>query len=444
MPTPNAADLQAMFGMEPTQAIEYLQRKGFAITWDWHEVDAATHARAFTVAKAARLDILQDMRNALTDNLQQGKTLKDFQRELTPTLQAKGWWGKQIIVDSEGNAEKVQLGSPRRLATIYQTNMQSAYMAGRYQAALAAVKTHPYWMYIAINDKRTRPTHRALHGKVFRWDDPIWQYILPPNGYNCRCRFIALTAREVKARGLTVESSEGNISFKNVDAGFNKRTGEVSTTRVVKLQTTDAAGKKITFSPDPGFNGSPTQSHLFDDYLFAKAQRTLGDAAGAAEMQRTLLSPVRQDAWNAFVESSIKHGQSQGKTMAFGVMGVADIDYAKTKGAEVQSGVLFLEDRQLVGPKAARHEKAGDALTPDEWKALPENVANAEQILWDTRNNTILYVFPSADGRNTKVAIRFSRLKVGSNKVDDAATAFKVPVEKILDDIKNGLFERIR
>lgn len=262
MATPSAADLQAMFGMEPAQAIDYLMRKGFAITWDWHAVDAATHARAFTVAKVARMDILQDIRNALTDILKTGKTLKDFQRGLQPALQTKGWWGKQIIIDSSGNAEKVQMGSPRRLATIYQTNAQSAYMSGRYESALAAVKTHPYWMYIAINDSHTRPSHRALNGKVFRWDDPIWQHIIPPNGFNCRCRFVALTEREVRRRGLVVESSEGNLSFKTIDAGIDKRTGEVNTARVVVFRTTDAAGKKITFSPDAGFSGIPMQTKL--------------------------------------------------------------------------------------------------------------------------------------------------------------------------------------
>lgn len=262
MPNLTAADLLIMFGMEPAAAIEYLQSKGLEITWDWHEVDAATHARAFTVAKAARLDILDDISTGLIENFKAGKTLRDYQRDLQPILQAKGWWGKQIIVDSKGEAEKVQLGSPRRLATIYQTNAQSAYMAGRYQAALAAAKTHPYWMYIAINDDRTRPSHRALNGKVFRWDDPIWQYILPPNGFNCRCRFIALTEREVKRRGLIVESSEGNMTFKTVDTGFNKRTGEVNTANVVVLRTKDAAGKTITFSPDPGFSGMPMQSRL--------------------------------------------------------------------------------------------------------------------------------------------------------------------------------------
>ncbi|WP_439958554.1 phage head morphogenesis protein, partial [Pseudomonas aeruginosa] len=141
MATPTEADLRAIFAMRPEAAIEYLERKGFAITWNWHDVDAATHARALTVAKAARLDVLQDIRDALVDNLERGGTLRDFQRNLRPILEAKGWWGRQIVVAPDGGAEVAQLGSPRRLETIYQTNMQSAYMAGRYAAAYEARET---------------------------------------------------------------------------------------------------------------------------------------------------------------------------------------------------------------------------------------------------------------------------------------------------------------
>ena len=78
MAVPTQADLQAMFGLPPKDAIAYLERKGFSITWNWQEVDAATHARAFTVAKAARLDILQDIRNGLTETARNGGRQKDF------------------------------------------------------------------------------------------------------------------------------------------------------------------------------------------------------------------------------------------------------------------------------------------------------------------------------------------------------------------------------
>ena len=349
-------------------------------------------------------------------------------------MEAKGWWGKQIVVDSAGNAEKVQLGSPRRLATIYQTNMQSAYMAGRMAAALETTNTHPYWMYIAVNDSRTRPSHRALHGKVFRWDDPIWQHILPPNGYNCRCRFIALTAAAVKRRGLTVESSEGMISSKTVETGVDKRTGEIYTSDVTVLRTKDALGKAVTFSPDPGFDGSPMQSHLMDDVLFRKAQNTLAQPAAIADVQQTLLNPVRLKAWSAFVDRSLARDVAQGQTMGFGVMQAEDINFVLQKGAAVQSGILFLEDSEFL---------AG-TLTAIEWKSLPNSMTNAEQVLWDVKSNSLLYILATERSRTSKIAIRFNRLEVVGNNMDDAAAAFTTSTESIDDGIQNGIYERVR
>ncbi|MBA1302747.1 phage head morphogenesis protein, partial [Pseudomonas carnis] len=129
--TPNPADLKAIFGLEPEQAIAYLKSKGYAITWNWQEMVDQAHDISFTVAKAMRLDLLSDIRGALETALQSGQTLKQFIAELQPVLESQGWWGKQVIVDSQGVGEMVQLGSPRRLKTIYQTNLQSAYMAGR-------------------------------------------------------------------------------------------------------------------------------------------------------------------------------------------------------------------------------------------------------------------------------------------------------------------------
>lgn len=255
--TPNPADLKAIFGLEPEQAIAYLKSKGYAITWNWQEMVDQAHDISFTVAKAMRLDLLSDIRGALETALQSGQTLKQFIADLQPVLESQGWWGKQVIVDSQGVGELVQLGSPRRLKTIYQTNLQSAYMAGRKASMEETTDTHPYWMYVAILDGKTRPSHRALHGQVFRHDDPIWASIFPPNGFNCRCRVVALTESAVKRRGLRIVSSEGNMFTETVETGVNKRTGEIRTAEVTGLRTTDAAGKAVTFRTDPGFNHAP-------------------------------------------------------------------------------------------------------------------------------------------------------------------------------------------
>ncbi|UVM52202.1 minor capsid protein [Pseudomonas sp. B21-015] len=250
-------DLKAIFGLEPAKAIAYLKFKGYAVTWNWQDMLDQAHDQAFTVAKAMRLDLLSDIRAALETALQDGQTLKQFITNMQPTLEAQGWWGQQVIVDSEGVGELVQLGSPRRLKTIYQTNLQSAYMAGRKAEMEQTTETHPYWMYVAILDGKTRPSHRALHGQVFRHDDPIWSAIFPPNGFNCRCRVVALSEAAVKRRGLTVVSSAGRSFTETVETGTDKRTGEIRKATVTGLRTTDAEGRAITFRTDPGFNHAP-------------------------------------------------------------------------------------------------------------------------------------------------------------------------------------------
>lgn len=103
--------------------------------------------------EAMREDILKDIRSALDKALSEGKTFREFQKELKPTLQKKGWWGEQIVVDTQGNAEKVQLGSMYRLKTIYAVNMQTSYMTGRYKTQMDNVDNRPYWEYVAMDQR---------------------------------------------------------------------------------------------------------------------------------------------------------------------------------------------------------------------------------------------------------------------------------------------------
>ncbi|CAL1241313.1 PBECR2 nuclease fold domain-containing protein [Candidatus Methylocalor cossyra] len=248
------ADFRAIFRLEPKAAVAYLKRKGYKLSWNWQEMLDEAHARGFTVAKVARLDVLQDIRAAVEAALKEGQTFREFQQNLTPVLQAKGWWGKQIIVDSQGKAEVARLGSPARLKTIYQTNLQSAYMAGRYQAMVEATDSHPYWEYVAVLDSRTRPSHRAMNGRVFRHDDPIWNVAWPPCGFNCRCRVRPRSERSLERDKIAWQSSAGKLRTIEVDAGVDKRTGEITRAKRTGLDLVDAKGKPVFFAPDAGFN----------------------------------------------------------------------------------------------------------------------------------------------------------------------------------------------
>ena len=241
-------DLFYAFGLKPEAAIKYFQAKGYALTWNWFDLWRDAHAKAFTVAKVARLDVLQDIKGMIQKSLDEGITFQQFKNELTPMLQSKGWWGK-VAVAGENGVEVAQLGSPQRLKTIYQTNLQSAYMEGRRVAFEANADDRPYWQYVAVLDARTRPDHAALNGKVFRYDDPFWDEFYPPWDYNCRCRVRALDEGNLRDRGLSVEDSSGSLSTENRTIG---KTGEV---RPVTVYTDQATGRKST--PGIGWESNP-------------------------------------------------------------------------------------------------------------------------------------------------------------------------------------------
>jgi SPP1 gp7 family putative phage head morphogenesis protein len=187
-------------GLPPEAAIAYFRAKGYAITWDWQEQARTAEEQAFTVAKAMRMDVLQDIKEMVQKALDDGIAFQDFRKNLEPKLQAKGWWGRKVV-EGPGGSEIVQLGSPHRLETIYRTNLQSAFMAGRREEQEANAEERPFLQYIALADARTRPEHLAMNGKIYPINDPIWKKWTPPNGYNCRCRTRALTPEQAEKRG---------------------------------------------------------------------------------------------------------------------------------------------------------------------------------------------------------------------------------------------------
>ena len=374
--------LRALLDQPPAEAMAYLESKGLRITFNWQEMLDEAHARAFTVAKAMRLDVLRDIRSGLLDALREGKTLRQFQDQLTPLLQSRGWWGKQVVVGGDGQAQQVQLGSPHRLKTIYQTNLQSAYMAGRAKAQMEA-SAFPYLMYVAVMDGRTRPSHAALNGRIWRKDDPVWQAIFPPNGFNCRCRTRALTAGQMRREGLQL-SAPPELLTREADAGTDRATGELFPTVQTGVRVLDASGKPVTMWVDPGFNASPLAGHPMDELLAKKAVAALGDPAGYALAREAVLSDTRMKAWAAFVENTFESGIAnregravvQNQSMTAGVLPL-EVARAVISGGLAVSPVLYVEDALLVGRKATRHELAGNALTREEWGRLPQSLQQA-------------------------------------------------------------------
>ena len=126
-------------------------------------------------------------------------------------------------------------------------------MAGRYVEMMDSLDTHPYWEYVAVNDNRTRDTHRLMHGRVYEATDPIWNTMYPPLDYRCRCRVKPLS----ESRGARRALPRAELEIQTVDIGQNEYTGEQRHAQRTGIRVD---GKFI--APSPGFNSNPGQSML--------------------------------------------------------------------------------------------------------------------------------------------------------------------------------------
>lgn len=316
------ANLKSIFNRPPEAAQEYLQGKGYAITESWRDLPAEAHTRAFTVARAAKLEVLQSIREELQRAMDDGLPFQAFKQNLKPRLQAMGWWGKAIdketgeISPYPGTGRPIELGSPRRLETIYRTNLQTAYMAGRWKRFEAQAKRAPYVQYIAVMDDRTRPSHAALHQRVFRIDDPIWEHIAPPNGFNCRCRARNLTERDLKRYGLEVSNSDGYLKQEEVE----DRNGNPVIRTVIRLP-----GMDRSFSPDIGWDYNPGRAAAYweqrGDFPFMGNQKSyrdygrphLAEVPQVARLKAPGLLPEARTRQDALVQLAAAFGVSKEK-----------------------------------------------------------------------------------------------------------------------------------
>lgn len=341
------------FNLPPENAIRFFQAKGLKTTFDWRGMLHEEHTHAFTVAKMMDLDMLADVRSAVDRAISNGTTLHKFREELEPMLKAKGWWGVKEVVDpATGKITTAQLGSSRRLKTIFDTNMGAAYAAGKWKQIEATSKTFPYLMYDAVNDGRTRPQHRAWDNLVLRWDDPWWITHYPPNGWFCRCSVIQLSQRQLERMG---KKAPDTAPPGNPYEWMNPRTGEVM---------------EIPEGIDPGWGYHPGLTRTAETLrtLAAKLEAVPADFANAA-LKDIVQSPSFMD-W-------LKSPQG-----TFPVMRVKD-EAAAAIGAERSIAVLSAES-------AIKNQRNHPDLTPEDYAVLPLLGETPTLIVKDSENTFVI------------------------------------------------------
>lgn len=108
--------------------------------------------------------------------LEEGTTFKEFADDF----------------DDFTNSLGVGYENPSYLETVFRTNLQTSYGAGRQRALQAVADERPYWQYRTVNDGRVRPEHEVLHNKIFQHGNPKTDILFPPNGFNCRCAAVTM------------------------------------------------------------------------------------------------------------------------------------------------------------------------------------------------------------------------------------------------------------
>lgn len=165
----------------------------------WTDTYGRVNSVGFAVAGATRDALLVDMGEAVLRAMQSGSTPKEFQ------------------VDFEAIAARYQWaykGKPAwRAATILNTNLRSAYAAGKWQQAQQTKARRPYLRYSAVMDNRTRRLHREWHGTVLPVDHPWWKTHFPPNGWGCRCTVMSLNERDLKRYGWKVSDPAPDVGL---------------------------------------------------------------------------------------------------------------------------------------------------------------------------------------------------------------------------------------
>lgn len=201
-------EFEKLATLPPEEAIAYMKARGItAETYHYTDLWQSQHDRAFTISRLTRADLLERIQESLIQSVAGDMTRNDWLVQTRALLQKEGLWGNVEVTDPNTGEQLSTTFNEARLRLIFDTNVRQALAAGQWQSLLRTKARNPYVRYIAMDDDRTRPEHRAWHNVVLPIDDPWWDTHRPPNGYHCRCRVVGIS--KVKFRRGYSESRPG-------------------------------------------------------------------------------------------------------------------------------------------------------------------------------------------------------------------------------------------
>jgi len=169
------------------EAISYFAAKIPMTKEEFYSLEKQLRFRAFTVARLTELDAINRVKEKLLDVIKEGKTFTEFWEEAGADglLQAAGF----------------HRSNPWYWETVFRTNIQSAYNAGR-RLQISKDPGVKYLEFIGIRDSRQSEICRKRTGVIRPANDPWWKHNWPPLHFNCRSTVRAVYKEEAKALGL--------------------------------------------------------------------------------------------------------------------------------------------------------------------------------------------------------------------------------------------------
>ena len=394
--------------LPPKDAQAYWEKKVPLSAREFYGLVESARINAFTVSGVAEMDMLLGIQESLGRVLAEGQTFKQWKDGLAGTIEKQGWgdW---------------------RLKTIFQTNIQTAYSVGRYKQMTAAAQYRPYWMYQAVGDARTRPSHMALNGRTFPHDHEFWDTFYPPNGFRCRCSVVSLSERQVESRGIEVET-------------------ENPKGKLIEPRLPD--GTKLParlLMPDRGFDGHPGKEHFKPDLSKYPAhlkqnflERLIGGFCPAGQFDQTpchkklqkYLKPDDLSALETLVtaqakggvegyadwaDSLLKNPALKGEIYPVGNLPAKVVNHLHRQGKNPSLSLVVVQDRALLHAVRPKKLARGGAITEVEAKALSGYFTHpASEWFEDMEDPAILMVW-DRQGDKGKAVIRIER-RIGKGK----------------------------
>jgi SPP1 gp7 family putative phage head morphogenesis protein len=370
------------FGVQFREAIDYLKGKLPEVSLKSDDLAGPVHAKVFTVAGATSVDLVRDMHSAVTDAVAQGRTLSQFRKDFDRIVQEHGW------------TYKGKRGW--RSGVIFNTNMRSAHMAGRWQQLVANKARRPYLQYRTAGDSRVRPQHRMWDGLIYPFDDAFWQTHYPPNGWGCRCTIRAYGEADLK---------DGNLA---VSKPFDMQTREVIT-RDGEIKD------KVPLGIDPGWDHNVGQSWISPEVALGQKLARLPRQLQGVMVDKTI-SPAFQEVigerFKSFRTGVKTTGQPRGEAQIVGYLDSATLNALgeKLPALELESTSVAVLDRKTAHLTGAHKAQTSKQAWPADWvDALPENFRNYQAVLWDKQAESLIVV-PQGSFNDTlpRIAIKLN------------------------------------